>query len=198
MSDDRLFRAKAPGIMRQLMADFDLTASKAAAVLGNIGHECAGFLAFQELKPLVAGSPGGFGWCMWTGSRRRDFEAYVARNRLDPKGDKANYGWLFVELTTTEKKAIPALKAASGLENEVMAFEAAFERAGVKHYESRFRWARIALDAFGKEPAIVNPMPSPAPAPPPAADGRSVGIGAAIMAALIGLFGLVMHFFGGG
>lgn len=143
-----LFTDKAPPIMVTLMADFGLSKLDAAAILGNIGHECGGFLLFQEQKPMVAGSAGGFGWCQWTGPRRREFEAYCARNSLDPKSDRANYGFLFVELKGSEKGALAPLRKASTLRAKVMAFEAHFERAGVKHYDSRAAYADQALAAY--------------------------------------------------
>lgn len=185
MASDTLFRAKAPGIMRQLMADFELSVEDAAAIAGNLGHESAGFRFLQELKPMIPGSAGGYGWAQWTGPRRRQFEAYCKRNKLDPASDKANYGWLFVELTTTEKKAIPAVKYARGLEAKVKAFELAFERAGIKHYDKRLAWAGIALDAFAKaQPPIPIPSPPPDKGTSPALSG---GIGAAIVAVLVAI-----------
>lgn len=143
-----LFEQKAPGVMQMLMDDFDLSAESAAAILGNIGHECNGFETLQEIRPTVPGSRGGYGWCQWTGPRRLQFEAYCARNGLDPASDAANYKWLFVELTGAEKKAIPAVQAAQGLDAKVIAFERAFLRAGVKNYASREKWAETALAAF--------------------------------------------------
>jgi hypothetical protein len=62
-NDTALFRRKAPDTMLKLMADFDLDAPDAAAILGNIGHECGGFHLMQEVKPAVEASRGGFGWC---------------------------------------------------------------------------------------------------------------------------------------
>lgn len=184
MVDATLFRSKAPQIMRQLMADFSLTDEDAAAILGNIGHECGGFHLFQEQKPMVAGSRGGFGWCQWTGPRRREFEGYVKRNNLDPKSDKANYGWLFVELSTTEKGAIPATRSALGLKNKVEAFERHFERAGVKHYDERMRWAEIALEEFRSRPVHPSPVPSPPPIVQKPANAGAVGAGAGIAGVL--------------
>lgn len=172
------FSAKAPWIMALLMRDFPLGLEDAAAIVGNLGHESGGFESLQEIKPTVPGSRGGYGWAQWTGPRRREYEAYCARNGLDPAGDKANYGFLFVELRGTEKRAIPAVKAAVGLEAKVKAFELAFERAGAKHYASRNRWARKALDAWNAaakpvqlpawaQPAAPAPAPAPAPRLPP-------------------------------
>jgi hypothetical protein len=142
------FRQKVPVIMRLLMADFGLTDVQAAALLGNLGHESYGLTAFQERNPTVAGSRGGWGWAQWTGPRRVAFEAYCKRNDLDPKSDKANYGWLFTELSGSEAGAITALKKATDLKSAVRAFENHFERAGVKNYASRETWARRAWDAY--------------------------------------------------
>lgn len=184
MANDALFREKAPGIMQMLVPDFDLTVEEAGAILGNLGHESAGFKFLQELKPLVPGSRGGYGWAQWTGPRRVAFEAYCKRNNLDPASDKANYGWLFNELKGSEKAAIPALKKAHGLEAKVRAFEAAFERAGVKHYESRYRWARIALEAYAAAPKVEPPSPDVEPVTP-----EPQGWLAALVRAVLALFG---------
>jgi len=173
MASDTLFRQKAPEIMRLLMGDFGLTVEDAAAVVGNLGHESAGFRFLQEKKPLVPGSRGGWGWAQWTGPRRKAFEAYCARNDLDPASDKANYGWLFVELKGSEAKAIPAVKKARGLEEKIKAFELSFERASpkYKHYPSRLIWAQKALAAFSEAPPLkAEPIPPEKPATsPPAA-----------------------------
>lgn len=176
-----LFRSKAPWIMALFMRDFQLQLDDVAAVLGNTGHECDGFIAMQEIKPTVAGSRGGFGWPMWTGPRRRSFEAYCRRNNLDPASDKANYGYMFSELKGPERKAIAKLKAAKGLAAKVKAFELAYERAGVKHYPSRNQWAAIALEAWhavdgnptlpawalppADKPGPAAPAPAPVPEP---------------------------------
>lgn len=162
-----LYTDMAPGIMRRLMVDFDLDDIEAAAILGNLGHESGGFKFLQELKPLVPGSKGGYGWAQWTGPRRRQFEAYCKRNGLNPASDKANYGFLFVELTGSEKAAVSAVQQASGLAGKVKAFEMAFERAGVKHYPSRIKYAEQALAAYrqNKKPVIIMP-PKPIPPPP--------------------------------
>jgi hypothetical protein len=161
-----LFRAKAPPIMKQLMADFEFSVEDAAAVLGNIGGETGGFVHMQELKPTVAGSLGGWGWCQWTGPRRRAFDAYCERNNLDKSSDKANYGWLFTELKTTEKGAVPAVKRAKGLVGKTKAFEMAFERAGVKHYANRIFWAQQAMSAYEAKYG-TNAVPPPPDIEPP-------------------------------
>jgi hypothetical protein len=158
------FRAVAPHYMRLFMEDFDASELDAAAVFGNAGYESLGFTKLQEMKPVVKGSRGGWGWFQWTASRRVAFEAYCKRNDLDPASDEANYKFLFVELIGSEKGAIAKLKAADTLESKVKAFELAFERAGVKAYDKRTAWARIALEALRDAPEPKAPIPDlPAP-----------------------------------
>lgn len=149
---DALFRSKAPGIMNLLMADFALDIESAAAILGNLGHESGGFRLMQEQTPLSG--RGGWGWAQWTGPRREQFEAYVARNGFDPSSDTANYKWLYLELKGDERAAIPAVKNAVGLDAKVRAFEMAFERAhkDYKHYPERLDWATKALAAYHDNP----------------------------------------------
>ncbi len=159
------FRAKAPGIMAQLIRDFAITPEDAAAILGNLGHESAGLATLQEIKPTVAGSRGGYGWAQWTGPRRRAYEAYCKRTGKNPASDDANYAYLFVELRGiegSEKAAIGKLTKAVGLDAKVEAFEKAFLRAGVKHYPSRKQWAAIAMDAWRKQAGgVAIPKPTP-------------------------------------
>lgn len=163
---EKVFREKCPGIMALLMRDFDLTVGEAAAIMGNLGHESGGLTQFQEVKPTVPGSRGGFGWAQWTGPRRLAFEAYCRRNRLDPKSDRANYGFLFVELKGSESGALKALREAGTLNQKVTAFERAYERAGVKHYPSRNKWARRALEAY-EAARPVSPPEWALPSAPP-------------------------------
>ncbi|MGO4839568.1 phage tail tip lysozyme, partial [Rhizobiaceae sp. 2RAB30] len=101
--------------------------------------------------------------------------AWCKREGLRPADDEANYRYLVVELRTTERKAIAKVTAAKTLADKVKAFELAFERAGVKHYDKRNRWAAIALDALSlpewavdwNERAEVDPSLPPAPGPVP-------------------------------
>lgn len=166
MGSPALFRAKVPALMKRLMADFDLSKEDAAAVFGNAGHESNGFLSMQEIAPTVAGSRGGYGWFQWTGGRRVAFESYCVRNALKPSSDEANYKWLFVELSGPESAAIPALKRAQTLRDKVVAFESHYERAGVKHYDSRLKWAQVALGAFdGRLAASAPDIPKPSEQP---------------------------------
>lgn len=180
------FVSKAPWIMRALMEDFGFSVEDAAAACGNGGHESNGLQAINEAKPTVAGSRGGWGWFQWTGSRRVAFENYCARNGLSPSSDRAQYNWLFLELQGTEAKAVQATKDAEGLEAKVEAFEKAYERAGVKHYPSRLKWAERALTAWAtaSEEAKTKPWERGqlvAPQPVPHTPILAGGVGGAVV-----------------
>ena len=180
--------------MGLLRADFELSELDAAAVFGNFGHEAKGLTTLQEIRPTVKGSRGGYGWPQWTGPRRRAYEAYCQRTGRDPASAQANYDYVFVELKTTERHALAALKAASTLEEKVVAFEKAYERAGVKHYPSRQQWAQIALDAYRAAGRPLGPRLDEKPYPKPpivrpgeAAGGAATGLAGVGLAALLAL-----------
>ena len=156
-ADARKFRRLAPLMMSELMREFSLPDWRAAAIAGNGGHESGGFTIMQEGKPTVPGSRGGYGWFQWTGPRRRAFEAWCADKGLDGASYEANVGFLIAELRGQEKGALAALRAAKTFEAAVIAFERAYERAGVKRDDRRLRWARMALEEFrARQP---NPKP---------------------------------------
>lgn len=146
-----LFEQMAPGIMSQLLEDFkpkNLSVIQAAAILGNIGHECGGFRHFQELAPTGGDGRGGFGWCQWTDTRRTSFENFCNANKLSSISPAANYRFLVKELKSTHAKAITDLVATATLRDGVIAFELVFEVALVKAYDERERYGNIALAAF--------------------------------------------------
>jgi hypothetical protein len=191
MANDTLFRERAPLIMRRLMSEFGIDATSAAAIVGNLGHESSGFKSLQEIKPLVPGSRGGYGYAQWTGPRRVAYEKYCTENHLDPRSHDANVGFLVWELRNTEKTAIPAVKRAEGLHNKVVAFELAFERAAsqYKAYPSREKWATLALTVYTPGGAVVSSeapkapasLPVPSKVPATKQDAKEVGwIGGAI------------------
>lgn len=143
---NHVFVSKAPRIMRTLMHNFGLTDFQAAAILGNIGHECAGFLTLREM-----GQPpgkGGYGWAQWTGPRREKFLAYCKQHKLDWRLDAANEGYLLYELGGDYKNVISHLKETKTLEQATEVFERLFEGAGVVNMKSRNQWAHVAMDAF--------------------------------------------------
>ncbi|MBA4220163.1 MAG: hypothetical protein C0458_05465 [Methylobacterium sp.] len=154
------FNQKAPGVMRRLMQDFGLTKEQAAGIVGNLGHESTGFNELQEKNPLIPGSRGGYGWAQWTGPRRRAFEAWAAEKGLDPASDEANYGFLKHELETSERGALAAVRGAKTVGEATVAFEQSYERAGIKHYGSRHRWAGRALTAYDSAPSQSEAAPA--------------------------------------
>lgn len=161
-----LFTDLAPRIMKDLMAEFSLTMLDAAAIVGNLGHESGGFKFLQEIKPVVKGSRGGYGWAQWTASRRVSFEKFCKDNGYSVNSYEGNYNYLVWELKNTERKAIPNVKKADTLFNKVKAFELAFERAGVKHYDSRNEWALKAMRAYEALPSALDNTPDPVPFDP--------------------------------
>jgi len=198
MSAESNFRSIAPTIMAQLLRDFPITPLDAAAIVGNAGHESLGFTALQEFKPVVKGSKGGWGWMQWTGPRRRAFEAYCARTGKDPASYDANYAWLFLELKGiegTEGKAIAKTVAAKDLPTKVVAFEKAFLRAGVKHYDSRKQWANVALDEWRKHGKTGIPIPNPTPAPAPVPQNRSSDIPRPVLLIVIAIVAVAIAIF---
>jgi uncharacterized protein (TIGR02594 family) len=145
---DALFLQKAPGIMYALMSDLPgLTLIQAAAILGNIGHECGAFTTLHQIG--MANGQGGHGWCQWDGSRRRTFLAFASSLDLDWSQDEANYRFLIQELRGSEGNALTSLLQQTTLEAAVEDFDAKFERSGVKHMDRRIRYARLALAAVG-------------------------------------------------
>jgi hypothetical protein len=206
MTAEAVFRAKAPVLMKCLMAEnFGFGVDDAAAVAGNAGHESGGFTKLQEIKPVVKGSRGGYGWFQWTGPRRRAYEKYCADKKLNLVSDEANTQFVIFELKGPERAAVPKTKAALTLADKVVAFEMAYERAGVKHYPSRLQWAQIARDAYYKgqetqpmapkpvEPPKVEPTPT---APPPAPRPPYKPSIQLVMAVIGGIAALVAAFFG--
>lgn len=141
-----IFTTKAPGIMKRLIKDLQISDEDAAAIVGNAGHESLGFTVMQEIKP-VSGR-GGWGWFQWTGPRRKAFEAFAKQKGLALNSDEANYQFLVYELNTTESAALPAVRKANGLDAKTVAFENSFERAGVKAYNSRVSYAKQAMIAY--------------------------------------------------
>ncbi len=161
-----LFEQKAPGIMTALMRDLAITDFQAAGILGNIGHECAGFTKLHQ----IGGSA--IGWVQWDGSRKSAYSAWCARQKLDWQSDEANYGYLVLELKSSEAESLAALKKTNSLEQATIVFEQKFERAGVPALASRVSFADRAMAAYtaaAKQPATHDqPVFTPAePKPPP-------------------------------
>jgi hypothetical protein len=160
----------APQMMHALIRDFGLTDFQAAGIVGNGGHESAGFVKMQELRPTIPGSRGGYGAFQWTGPRRVLFEAWLKRNSWTVHDYIGNYSFLFRELVGPEKAAIEAVKKTSTLAEATETFCRVFERPGVIHMDSRLRWADEALHLYAEwtpPVEVIEPEPEPEPEPVP-------------------------------
>lgn len=146
-----LFRQKAPVVMRRLIQDVSVSEVQAAAMLGNIGWECGGFKALQEVKPVMGGI-GGLGWCQWTAARRTAFVNWLRDNGWGENyhDDEANYGYLLYELHGPQRSSLNAVKGASMVESATKTFMDIFERPNAKYaaLDNRIGLARIALQEY--------------------------------------------------
>ena len=141
-----LFQTKVPPFMARLMVDAACGELDAAAIFGNIGHECNGFRSMQEIGQVPP--RGGYSWQQWTGPRRTLFMAWCAAHSLPPASDEAAYTFLLHELLGSEHASLIATKAAVGLDDKTDTFERTNERAGVPALASRRSYAHIALLAY--------------------------------------------------
>jgi hypothetical protein len=148
------FSQAAPRIMETLIRTLGIGKDDAAAILGNLGHETGGFQHLQELRPTAG--RGGYGIAQWTGPRRVAFERWAAARGLSQDSLEANTGFLLHELQTTEAQSLVALRNAGSLWDKTVAFETAFERAGIKAHASRYKWAQRALSAYAGGSATVE------------------------------------------
>lgn len=149
------FKAVAPRLMGDLQKDYNLKKEDAAAIVGNLGHESNGFRSMQEKNPTVKGSRGGLGYAQWTGPRRRQFEAYSAEKGLKTNSYEANYGFLKKELSGEYSGALNSVRRPGTLEQKTRRFEGQYERAGIKHYESRYQYANKALNSGSDKTKIA-------------------------------------------
>jgi hypothetical protein len=181
-------------LVADLQRDFGLKPEQAAGVVGNLAHESGNFRTLQEIKPMVPGSRGGFGYAQWTGPRRIAFEHYAHQNGLDPTSYEANYGFLKHELQNTgEGRVLNALRTAGDVNTATQIFSNQFLRPGIPAMESRLRLAgqyagggadMPAQGAQTAEQAMQRPAPGQFAIPsqiPPAAQAPNAQ---ALMAAL--------------
>jgi hypothetical protein len=130
------------------------------AIIGNAAWECGRFEKLQELKPVVKGSRGGYGYMQWTGPRRRAYEAWCAKGRRDPASFEANMGFLEFELNGPEKRALAKIQAAVGLPAKTQVFMETFLRPGIPHLQGRIRAAQDARLLRAQRPRINPPVPT--------------------------------------
>jgi hypothetical protein len=159
------FENLAVRVMRDLIRDLNVTPEQAAGIVGNIAGE-SGFLAIQERNPWSG--RGGFGWQQWTGSRRVAFEQYCRDRALDPTSYAANYGFMIYELRGSEAKSLQMLRLTTTPKAAAETFEAHNERAGVKNWAGRVRFAERAMALWQRaSPPAPQPVPTSTPQPVP-------------------------------
>jgi hypothetical protein len=149
-------------VVRRLAADLDLPLPNAAGVVGNLGYESAGFTKLQEIRPLVRGSRGGFGWAQWTGPRRDRFEEWCAAHDLEAVSDEANYGFLIEELRGTYHGIVTdPVRRCAGIEDACRLVHRFYETpsdvldGSYRSGPDRLQWARRALAGAGAPDAPV-------------------------------------------
>lgn len=94
-------------VINDLTGDLGISAGAASGLVGNLASETGNFRHLQELDPVVPGSRGGAGWAMWTGPRRKDFEAYTGGNTTSPE---ANYAYLVHDLQENYPQVLEKLR----------------------------------------------------------------------------------------
>lgn len=146
----------------RLQRDLALTREQVAGLLGNADVESAGFNTLQEMKPVVAGSRGGFGWMQWTGPRRRAYEAWGRATGADLSADETNYSYVVQEMKGDEKAALAALRKAATVDQAATTVCTRYLRPGVPHLDRRIASARAALGYLGGAivvpPQVVTPV----------------------------------------
>ena len=159
------FQEIGPRVKSDLMRDFGLSTEQAAGIVGNLAHESGGFGTLQEIKPMIPGSRGGFGYAQWTGPRRRQFESWAAENKLDPASYEANYGFLKHELANTgEGRVLDRIRQTNDPTQATRIFSDVFLRPGIPGMGSREKWTQRAL-AFSQQPQMASNMPVVSPGP---------------------------------
>lgn len=130
----------------RFMKDLGLTKEQVAGIFGNFAVETGYFTLMQEVKPLVKGSKGGWGWAQWTGPRRRAFEKWADGRGLDRAADETNYAYVVYELNGgPESKALIALRKCTTAKSAAEIFCAKYERPGIPHLDKRIKAAEQAL-----------------------------------------------------
>jgi len=137
---------------KRLMGDISealgLTDAQAAGIVGNFAHETMDFKFLQEIEPTVPGSKGGRGFAMWTGPRRKQFEAWSKENNLDPDSYEASFGFFIHEVqTTSEGRFIEEIQEAETAEEAARIFSKSYLRPGKPMMSSRVDRANYYIGA---------------------------------------------------
>jgi hypothetical protein len=187
--DGHTYEAHAVWLMERLLADFPIWGIlDAGACAGNGGGE-------SKLQPVqeaaVKAPAGGYDWFQWTGPRRTNLVKFCQARGYDIDSDEGNYQFLKFELEGTEHATLARVAAAKrkpadpgtdDLHAKTVAFEEAFERAGIKNWSGRYDFAKRAVAAYRAKhgdvivtpakppagPVVIDPAPQPPSAPQPA------------------------------
>jgi len=151
-----IFTDKCKIYVPRLMKDLQITRVQACGIMGNIGTETGGFKHLQEIKPVVAGSRGGYGWMQWTGPRRKKYEAWAKANNLDPAQDETNYRFLVHETLTDEYNSLVGLRKTTTIKASTETFMLLNLRPGVQHLDNRIQWGQRAMDATEAVAIVVE------------------------------------------
>lgn len=149
-------------IRDQLASDLGISPTAASGIVSNLNAE-SGIQGINEKNPVVPGSRGGFGWAQWTGSRRRDFEAWAAKRGLDPSSDEANYGFLVDELKNRYPAILAQLRSGKISATEAANIFFAYESGGAAELEKNRAGHVGQAESISKLPASGQAMkPNPA------------------------------------
>lgn len=105
-------------MFNKFKSSLGLSSAQAAALVGNADYETGSFQFNQELgsKEYLKGGRGGYGLMQFTGSRRKSYENFVAKNNLPIEDSKSGVAYVIYELTEGgEKKQLARLKAAKNV-----------------------------------------------------------------------------------
>ena len=148
---------RATAVRDRLAADFNLSTDQAAGIVGNLQAE-SGIQAVQEGSPTSG--RGGYGWAQWTGPRRDAFEKWAADNKLDPKSDEANYGFLKQELQSKQYAGtLDRIRQTSNAGQSAQVFENEYERPAPGSTGRRMQFASEVAQA--QAPAVAAPGAPP-------------------------------------
>lgn len=125
------------------------TPAQAAGIVGNFAYESGGV---NPRSQQIGGGPGR-GIAQWEIGGRWDVLLNFARDNgnLDPLDLATQLKFVWHEMSNIApwSDAIPAVKATNTPENAAVAFEAAYERAGVPALEPRKERAREIFERYG-------------------------------------------------
>jgi hypothetical protein len=142
--------------LAQTLIDSGYTPVQAAAIAGNVVVETMDFRKKQEIKPIVEGSLGGYGYVQWTGVRAKEFFDFAKNNNLDPSTDEANLAFLLKDLKNKNVWGAGNLNKFNKLSNNNDIEKATdlvtskYLRPGVPHAEKREKAAKQILEELKK------------------------------------------------